>query len=119
MKADFERFRAAGAIVIREPYGFEGEEGLIAFQAMVDGQTQIAVMKPGTGSWTVLTRDRSRGLQDALAWSHDGSRIYYDRMTDTPQGIYSVPALGGEYFFLHDRHRSHRPVGHDGDGNNG
>ncbi|MEH2613141.1 hypothetical protein [Bradyrhizobium sp. AZCC 1693] len=24
-----------------------------------------------------------------------------------------VPALGGEYFFLHDRHRAHRPVGHD------
>jgi D-alanine-D-alanine ligase-like ATP-grasp enzyme len=24
-----------------------------------------------------------------------------------------VPALGGEYFFLHDRHRSHRPVGHE------
>jgi hypothetical protein len=24
-----------------------------------------------------------------------------------------VPALGGEYFFLHDRHRAHRPVGHE------
>ncbi|HUF23498.1 MAG TPA: protein kinase [Vicinamibacterales bacterium] len=69
---------------------------LLAFTAMVDGQSQVAVMKPGTGSWTVLTSDRSKGLQDALAWSHDGSRIYYDRMTDTPQGIYSVPALGGE-----------------------
>jgi hypothetical protein len=69
---------------------------LIAFQAMVEGQTQIAVMKPGTGSWTVLTRDRSRGLLDALAWGHDGSRVYYDRITDTPQGIYSVPALGGD-----------------------
>ena len=69
---------------------------LLAFQAMVDGQTQVAVMKPGTGTWTVLTSDRSKGLQDSLAWSHDGSRIYYDRLTDTPQGIYSVPALGGD-----------------------
>jgi hypothetical protein len=25
----------------------------------------------------------------------------------------SVPSLGGEYFFLHDRHRAHRPAGHD------
>ena len=24
-----------------------------------------------------------------------------------------VPALGGEYFFLHDRHRAHRPRGHE------
>ncbi|CAN5303933.1 hypothetical protein BH18ACT12_BH18ACT12_18780 [soil metagenome] len=30
VKADFERFKAAGAMVVREPYGFEGEEGLIA-----------------------------------------------------------------------------------------
>src|SRR4051794_36869670 len=26
-----------------------------------------------------------------------------------------VPTLGGEYFFLHDRHRAHRPVGHERD----
>src|SRR6202011_1854438 len=24
-----------------------------------------------------------------------------------------VPTLGGEYFFLHDRHRAHRPPGHE------
>ena len=24
-----------------------------------------------------------------------------------------VPTLGGEYFFLHDRHRGHRPTGHE------
>jgi hypothetical protein len=26
-----------------------------------------------------------------------------------------VPALDGEYFFLHDRHRAHRPAGHERD----
>src|SRR5882757_1399501 len=26
-----------------------------------------------------------------------------------------VPTLGGEYFFLHDRHRAHRPTGHERD----
>src|SRR5205814_1819533 len=26
-----------------------------------------------------------------------------------------VPVIGGEYFFLHDRHRAHRPTGHERD----
>ena len=26
-----------------------------------------------------------------------------------------VATLGGEYFFLHDRHRAHRPAGHERD----
>src|SRR4051812_5866849 len=26
-----------------------------------------------------------------------------------------VPVIGGEYFFLHDRHRAHRPSGHERD----
>jgi D-alanine-D-alanine ligase-like ATP-grasp enzyme len=26
-----------------------------------------------------------------------------------------IPTLGGEYFFLHDRHRAHRPTGHERD----
>jgi hypothetical protein len=69
---------------------------LVAFQAMVDGQSQVAVMKPDTGNWSVLTRDRSKGLVDSVAWSRDGARVYYDRFTDSPGGIYSVPALGGE-----------------------
>ncbi|MDB5581752.1 MAG: hypothetical protein JWR80_6928, partial [Bradyrhizobium sp.] len=28
-------------------------------------------------------------------------------------GDAGVPTLGGEYFFLHDRHRLHRPAGHE------
>jgi predicted enzyme related to lactoylglutathione lyase len=36
VRADFERFKAAGAIVIRDPYGFEGEDGLIATLADPD-----------------------------------------------------------------------------------
>jgi predicted enzyme related to lactoylglutathione lyase len=30
VRGDFERFKAAGANVVREPYTYEGEEGLIA-----------------------------------------------------------------------------------------
>lgn len=35
---------------------------------------------------------------------HFTSRILHDA---------GVPALGGEYFFLHDRYRAHRPAGHE------
>jgi RimK-like ATP-grasp domain len=30
-------------------------------------------------------------------------------------GDAGIPTLGGEYFFLHDRHRAHRPAGHERD----
>jgi eukaryotic-like serine/threonine-protein kinase len=69
---------------------------LLAFQAMVDGLTQIAVMKPESGNWSVLTRDRSRGPVLNHSWSSDGTLVYYDRYTDGPQGIFSVPLLGGD-----------------------
>jgi len=69
---------------------------MLAFQAMVKGQNQVAVMKPGTGNWTVLTRDRSKGLITDLSWSRDGTKIYFDRYLDVPGGVYNVPALGGE-----------------------
>jgi predicted enzyme related to lactoylglutathione lyase len=36
VKADFDRFKAAGATVVREPYSFEREEGLIATLADPD-----------------------------------------------------------------------------------
>ena len=69
---------------------------LLAFQTLVDGQSQIAVLKPGVGTWRVLTSDRTRGLAVIHDWAADGSRIYYDRQTDTLNGIFSVPALGGD-----------------------
>src|SRR5437867_2246601 len=69
---------------------------MLAFQAMVDGLNQVAVMKPDTGNWTVLTRDRTRGLIVSMGWARDGGKIYYDRYTDTPRGVFSVPVLGGD-----------------------
>src|ERR1700690_4292996 len=69
---------------------------LVAFAALVDGITQVAVMKPETGNWTVLTHGRDAGLVDAVSWSPDGSRIYFDRIWDSPHGVYSVPLFGGE-----------------------
>ncbi len=83
---------------------------LLGFIAMVDGLSQVAVMKPGTGNWSVLTRERMRGRVDAIAWSSDGSRIYFDRVTDAPHGIYSVPALGGEERLLIENASAPQPL---------
>ena len=69
---------------------------LLAFQTTVDGQSQIAVMNPEAGTWRVLTSDRSRGLVTTHDWAPDGSRIFFDRQTDTLNGVFSVPSLGGE-----------------------
>jgi len=69
---------------------------LLAFDAVVDGLSQMAVMKPESGNWSVLTRDRLHGPLLNHSWSPDGTVIYYDRYTDAPQGIFSVPVLGGD-----------------------
>ena len=69
---------------------------LLAFYAIEDGYTQVAVMKPETGNWSMLTHSRRQGYVTNLAWAPDGSAIYYDRFTSVPKGIYSVPLLGGD-----------------------
>ncbi len=69
---------------------------MLAFLAMVDGQTQVAVMNPDSGNWTVLTHDRTNGIAGTLCWSREGDKIFFDRVSDILRGVYSVPALGGE-----------------------
>ncbi len=68
----------------------------LAFQAVVGLQNQVAVMRPETGNWTVLTRDTSRGYIAEISWARDGSRLYFDRILGSPAGVYTVPVLGGE-----------------------
>ena len=67
----------------------------LAFQAMVDGLTQVAVMKPESGNWAVLTRERERGSVQEITWSPDGTTLYFAREL-RESGIYSIPVLGGE-----------------------
>jgi predicted Ser/Thr protein kinase len=69
---------------------------MLAFQAMVAENTQVAVMKPESGNWQVLTHKAGAGSVDEIAWSPDGNRLYYDRSADVPMGVYSVPVLGGD-----------------------
>ncbi|HXJ15990.1 MAG TPA: protein kinase [Candidatus Polarisedimenticolia bacterium] len=69
---------------------------LVAIQAMVDNLSQIGVLDPASGNWTLLTRDRTQGLIINLSWSRDGSKIYFDRFNPQPVGVFSIPVLGGE-----------------------
>jgi len=68
----------------------------LAFQALVDNQTQVAVMNPDSGNWTVLTHTKSSGVVQEIAWSPDGSKLYFDRVLSQPVGIYTIPSLGGD-----------------------
>jgi len=68
---------------------------LLAFLALVDHQSQLAVMKPGHDGWTSLTSDREDGSVVTVAWAPDASKIYFDRVWGYPLGIYSVLAIGG------------------------
>ena len=69
----------------------------LAFDTTGAGEVfQVAVMKPESGNLAILTHATDKGYVDNLSWSPDGTKIYYDRVTDVPRGIYSVPVLGGE-----------------------
>ena len=68
----------------------------LAFLALVNGVAQIAVMTPGSGDWIVLTRRRDLGSVNRIDWTPDGTRLYFDRVSDIPAGVFSIPALGGE-----------------------
>ena len=69
---------------------------VLAFITPVRGVLQVAVMKPESGDWAVLTRETGRGNVHRLAWARDGTRVLFDRVSDRPAGIFSVPVLGGE-----------------------
>lgn len=67
----------------------------LAFVTPAGGVTQVAVMKPASGDWSALTNRSDAGSIYRVAWSKDGTRIFFDRVTDVPHGIFSVPVVGG------------------------
>ena len=67
----------------------------LAFVTPSGGVTQVAVMKPASGDWTVLTNRADSGSVYRVAWSKDATRVFFDRVTDVPHGIFSVPVVGG------------------------
>ena len=68
----------------------------LAFLTLVGGRSQVAVMKPTSGDWTLLTRRSEAGSVSKVCWSRDGDKLFFDRVSDVPRGIFSVPPLGGE-----------------------
>ena len=70
--------------------------GALAFLTLVAGRSQVAVMKPSSGDWTVLTRRGDAGSVSKVCWSRDGDKLYFDRVSDVRGSIFSVPPLGGE-----------------------
>ncbi len=68
----------------------------VAFVTLQDGISQVALLRPASGDWTILTHQKGLGSVYKLSWSRDGSKIFYDRVIDIPYGIYSIPAIGGE-----------------------
>ena len=82
----------------------------VAFLAMVNGQTQVAVLTPASGDWRVLTHDTTVGFADDLSWSPDGSRIYYSRFYQGPHGIYSITPLGADDRLVLDHAMAPQPL---------
>jgi serine/threonine protein kinase len=66
---------------------------MLAFQAIVDGQSQVGVMNPKSGNWTLLTHEKGAGIVTHAGWSRDGTKIYFSR---DQSGLFSIPALGGD-----------------------
>ncbi|MGH9399517.1 MAG: protein kinase domain-containing protein [Thermoanaerobaculia bacterium] len=67
----------------------------LAFVTLVGGASQVAVMKPSSGDWTVLTRRRAGSIYK-VSWSRDGNKLFFDRVSDVALGIFTIPPLGGE-----------------------
>jgi hypothetical protein len=91
---EYDGQRLGGSVVAQAPrVSPDGQS--IAFAAMVNGQTQVAVLKPATAELTVLTHDTS-GTAGEFSWSSDGTRIYYSVFAEVPRGVFSITALGGD-----------------------
>jgi eukaryotic-like serine/threonine-protein kinase len=68
----------------------------LAFIAMDGNMSQVAVMKPESGDWRILTQKRNAGYVVEVSWAPDGNKIYFDRTSDVPMGVFSVPVVGGD-----------------------
>jgi hypothetical protein len=68
----------------------------VAFLAMGENMTQVAVMNPASGSWRRLTSDRSVGQAQGVVWSNDGTKIWFWRSNESPRGVFSVTVPAGD-----------------------
>ena len=97
-----------GPIIASHP-SISPDGQMLAFRAIVDGQSQVAIMKPDAASWTVLTHDKSHGSVAYVAWARDGSKIYFDREYGF-RAIFAIGPLGGEPQLLLENAEAPEPL---------
>jgi serine/threonine protein kinase len=86
-----------GPTVALDPHvSADGKE--VAFETIVDGQGQVALMNVDSGFWKVLTTNRSVGMVDGLYWSPDATEIYYGRSSGGGNfyGVFRISKYGGD-----------------------
>jgi predicted Ser/Thr protein kinase len=93
--ASWTGLRLGGPVVAASPR-VSPDGQMLALLTLVNGQSQVAIMKPDGGSWNVLTHDTSNGSVTNISWARDGSRLFFDRFWERPSGVYAIPPLGGE-----------------------
>jgi hypothetical protein len=77
----------------------------------IDGRTGLVFKVASSGKSTSFGAGRASWYpqNSATAATLASDKYFADRILADA----GVPTLGGEYFFLHDRHRVHRPGGHE------
>jgi glutathione synthase/RimK-type ligase-like ATP-grasp enzyme len=102
--------------------GFYPDQSIYAAFACAQFGLEFRDLDGGSGLlFSVSSRDRSLHFgAGRCAWYPQNNATAASLATDkyfTARilGEAGVPVIGGEYFFLRDRHRAHRPAGHERD----
>jgi len=71
-----------------------GKNGLIAYQSLVGGRFQIAVMDPRSGQSRVITPPDGAAYEDP-SWAPDGRHLAASRKVNYQSSIYLLDSEGG------------------------
>jgi hypothetical protein len=100
--------------------GFYPDQSIYAAFACAEFGLEFRDLDGGSGLlFSVASRDRSLHFgAGRCAWypqnNATAATLASDKyFTNKILQQAGVPTIGGEYFFLHDRHRAHRPAGHE------
>jgi D-alanine-D-alanine ligase-like ATP-grasp enzyme len=102
--------------------GFYPDQSVYAAYACAEFGLAFADLDSGTGL-VISVASQARTIHFAAgrcSWypqnSATASTLASDKyFTNIVLERAGIPTLGGQYFFLHDRHRAHRPRGHEGE----
>ena len=103
--------------------GFYPDQSIYAAFACAEFGLEFRDLDGGSGLlFSVTSREKSLHFgAGRCAWYPQNNATAATLASDkyftsqNPRQQAGVPVIGGEYFFLHDRHRAHRPAGHERD----